>query len=491
MKKLLLLILFSVTIVGEEKNLILFLDKEREEQIDTDFNVSYQFVVALLQEPGEILVAQSLLQNVIQRKELFQNRLKEYGSVESEFIRLFNAVKNNITKKSIRLVNKQMNQRWVSQSFSQISNLSQEKYKQLAFSFLCFYVCKALGRWSFVRQKNGFILCSLNNQKRSLSQGDILHLSLTSQGSVVPGLRSLVKNKKDKWVIYLSGHGHPKGESGTEALISGMRVGEFGDFLSFLENKMNTNLLVYNSCFAGGRDGLSVYKKGDQDLLLSYSVIMTSIADAPTYVFGTPSGFKLPPYSFDNQLDQSDIRDGRFQPFFFQYFPEFFEYAHQQFCDDQCMFLINHYKQCVEQGCPVYQIENVPMVRYPESNRFVPLDDRDHFVFDEIFQDKVVLEDQKAVLWYQAEYGGTAYCVGSIPIFLSMNHNKINRHTIHELVVSTNIETFLTQAFTHLEDHDTESIWNIDTLIVQTRRGRRKYHNVQVVQSSHGMSWTI
>lgn len=491
MKKLLFAVSLSMTIVAGEKNLLLFLDQELQEQVGQEFNVSYQFVVALMQKPGEIIVTQSLLQNIIRRKQMFQERFVDQGTVEFEFFNMFSSVQKGVAKKSIRYLNKQMDFSWVSQNFPQIARLSQEKYKQLAFNFLCYQVCQKLESWSFVRQKNGFILCGLEQQSKKLSQDEIVSLDPAAQGSIIPALQSVVTNKKDSWVVYLSGHGHSKSESDKDALVSGMRVGEFKAFLRFLDNNMSTTLLVYNSCFAGGRDGLSVYKNKGKDLLLSYDVIMTSIAGAPTYVFGTPSGFKLPPYSSGNQLESSDIRNGAFQPFFFQYFPEFFTYAHQQFCDDKCMFLINHYKGCLEQGCPVYQIENLPMVRHANRNKFVPLDDRDHFVVDNIRGNKIVLEDQKVALWYQSEYKGTVYCIGSPPHFISMNHEKINRHRIGEIIIAQNIQTFLAEAFVHLEDRDTETAWTIDTIIVQTRRGQKKYHNVQVMQNKDGTSWII
>jgi hypothetical protein len=486
MKRLLLIILWSLVTIADQKNLMIFLDKECEEKIGTEFNVSYQLVVALMQHAGEILVAQSLLQNIINRKDLFESNLTKSDSIESDFFKIFNMTQSVAIRESIDRINQIMNQAWFSKHFQQINQLSEEKYKHVAFNFLCFYLFKTIEHWNFIKQENGFVLCSLQKNKQTLSQKDILALKSDSQGSIIPALQSLIKNKKDTWVVYLSGHGHPK-NGREQALISGMSAQEFRVFLEFLEGFMNTTLLVYNSCFAGGPDGLSVYK----DLLLSYSVIMTSIASAPTYVFGTPSGFKLPPYSANNQLENSDIQDGNLKPFFLQSFTEFFKSAHQQFCDDTCMLLINPYKGCVKQSCSVYQFENIPMIRSPQSNRFMPLNEKDHFVFDNIKENKIMLEDQTAVLWYQKQYFGSIYCVGTTPRFISMLHAKKNQHYIHELVISTKIENFLSQAFMPLEDAETGAIWNIDRVIVQTRRGQKIYHQVQVVQNKKNATWTF
>ena len=269
-----------------------------------------------------------------------------------------------------------------------------------------------------------------------------------------------------------------------------MTVSEFQDFLHFVDTKMNVTLLAYNSCFAGGRDGLSVYEREEKQLTFSFPIIMISLSDAPTYVFGTPSGFKLPPYSDYNQLTPADIKNRKLQPFFLQHFNDFFLYAHQKFCGPECMFLINHYKECAEDECDIFKIENMPLVRHPGVDRFMPLNEQTYFVMDDIIDDPVIIEEQKAVLWYQHLYKGTMYCIGSIPIFVSMLHQDTNIHTIREIIISTDIESFLHQAFVALEDHVSEIVWNIDRLIVQRRRGQKVYEHVHIKQNKHGVSWT-
>ena len=491
MKRLLLSFLFCMSLVAEQRNLLLFLDKDQEEQVDNDFNVSYQFVVALMQKPGSMLVSQSLLRTVMQRRDNFVQNMRNKRSVEYQFLKIFKKVQKNVATKSIYYANKVMNRQWLDTKFPRVAGLSAEDYKQVAFNFLCFYALQnVLDEWNFIKQGHGLIFCKVSRGRaKGLTEKELTTLSNARQGPIVHALSSIVKNKKDEWVIYLSGHGYPCEGKESSALVSGMTVSEFRDFLQFLDEKMNTTLLAYNSCFAGGKDGLSVYKKNGKEVTFSFSIIMTSITDAPTYVFGTPSSFRLPPYGFNNYLDESQVVNGKLHPFFLQHFSDFFEYAHQQFCGPECMFLINHYKECVERGCPIYKIENMPMVRHAGLTKFLPLDDQFHFVMSDNDNAEVVVDDQKAILWYQEEYQGTLYCMGSVPVFISMLHEKKNQHKIHELIVSTDIASFLRQAFVSLEEQNTEIVWNIDRLTVQTRRGQKIYRNVRVVQNKHGVTW--
>ena len=491
MRLLLFPFLFCINLVAEQRNLLIFLDKDQEERVDNDFNVSYQFVIGLMQKPGYILVSQSLLRIIMQRRNSFVKNIENEKSVEHQFLEMFKVVEENVATQSIHDANSMMNRQWFENLFPQVAALSMEDYKQVAFNFFCFYVFKNIfAEWNFFETGQGLILCEIcKGKSRGLTERECNSLPNVQQGSIVVALSSFIKNKKDKWVIYLSGHGYHCDDTKPNALVSGMLVEEFRDFLQFLDKKMNTTLLAYNSCFAGGKDGLSVYKQNNKEIKLSYSIIMTSITDAPSYIFGTPSSFRLPPYEYNNQLDESQVVNGELYPFFLQNFSDFFSYAHKQLCGSECMFLINHYKECLEQGCSIYKIENIPMIRDVGSVQFLPLDDQYYFVMNNKNDATVIADNQKAILWYQEKYNGSLYCIGSVPVFISMLHEKKNQHRIHELIVSTDIASFLRQAFVLFEEQNTETIWNIDLLTVQTRRGKKNYYNVQVIQSKHGVSW--
>ena len=495
--KRLLFLLFCIHLAAEsvqKKNLLIFLDRDHEEQPGQDFNVSYQCIISLMQKSGDIIVSQSLLRSLFQRKHIFFQNMNQRESVEGEFLKMFLLVQKSVKNKSIRWVNQQMNHRWFEKQCPKLSHLPAEEYKQVAFNFLCFFVLKTIvEEWSFVQQKNGLVLCVRDGHKmhKSLKLEQLEELQEAPQGSIIPALKAIAKHKKDEWVVYLSGHGYPcDAHHQPEPLVSGMTVHEFQEFLHFLDNKMNTILLAYNSCFAGGKDGLSVYQEKNKAVELSFPVIMTSITDAPTYVFGTPSGFKLPPYGGDNKLDESLIKDGELQPFFLQHFSKFFTYAHQQFCGPECMFLINRYKECIEHGCLIYKVENLPMIRYPHADQFLPLDEEHHFVVNGADDSQVVIQDKKVALWYQKNAHGKVYCLGSVPIFVSMFHEKNNHHQIRELISSTEIESFLRQAFVVLDERNTEIVWDIKKLIVQGKDGRKEYHNVHIKQNKKGVVWT-
>ncbi len=494
--KRLLFLLFCITVAAqsaEKKNLLIFLDPDHEEQPGQDFNVAYQLAIALMQRPGEIILSRSLLQSLVLRKDLFLQKMNQSQSAEAEFVKMFARVQKTVKNKSLRSVNKEMDQQWFQNIFPRLSALSAEDYKQLAFNFLSFYVLKNLfDWWNVTLQKNGYILCSLHGHTsgRLLTEQELLSLPRAKAGSIIPIVKSIAKKNGEPWVIYLSGHGYPcDSRERQEPLISGMTVQEFQDFLLFLNEQINTRLLAYNSCFAGGKDGLAVYKKNGKALQLSFPVIMTSITDAPTYVFGTPSGFKLPPYTADNKLDSSLVRDGELQPFFLQHFADFFEYAHKEFCGAECMFLINHYKECLEHGCPIYKVENMPMIRYPYASEFLPLDQEQYCVVNDSDGHDIIIQDKKAALWYQKNVHQRVCCLGSMPIFISMFHEKKNHHRIDELIVSTGIESFLKQAFILLDEQSTEIVWEVKRLIAQTAAGRKEYRNVRVVQNKQGIVW--
>lgn len=72
------------------------------------------------------------------------------------------------------------------------------------------------------------------------------------------------------WTIYLEGHGL-KGQS-----IAGMSLNLFPKVLDFFESRINTNILVYTSCFAAGYNDELLFKQHKQAIQKSYSYPIVS-----------------------------------------------------------------------------------------------------------------------------------------------------------------------------------------------------------------------
>ena len=74
-----------------------------------------------MQRPGDIILSQSLLQSLVLRKDLFLQNMNQPRSVEAEFVKMFARVKKTVKNKSLRSVNQEMNQLYM--SFSQMAKI--------------------------------------------------------------------------------------------------------------------------------------------------------------------------------------------------------------------------------------------------------------------------------------------------------------------------------------------------------------------------------
>ncbi len=80
------------------------------------------------------------------------------------------------------------------------------------------------------------------------------------------------------WTIFLSGHGD------IESLIVGLPLSAFPNILSFFDEKINTRLLVYLSCYAAGANAEKIYadlKQPGAQKLYSYAIITAALTDEP------------------------------------------------------------------------------------------------------------------------------------------------------------------------------------------------------------------
>lgn len=117
------------------------------------------------------------------------------------------------------------------------------------------------------------------------------------------------------WVIYISGHGLIYNS------IVSLSIDQFKKFLNFLETKINTKMLVYNSCFASGVNNELIYKDLESVIQKTYpfAIVTQSLTDTETTVrlielmsnkpgqkeFGVFTNFKL----FLNKINNADAID--------------------------------------------------------------------------------------------------------------------------------------------------------------------------------------
>lgn len=115
------------------------------------------------------------------------------------------------------------------------------------------------------------------------------------------------------WMVYVSGHGQAD-------VVAGLSLNEFKQFTNFLKNQINTKILIYGSCYAGGLNKLKafqdIYREGllkEQALLYQESfpfpIIMLSITDSPIFTnIAFPFAYPIAPFNYDflfKQLAQS------------------------------------------------------------------------------------------------------------------------------------------------------------------------------------------
>ncbi len=94
------------------------------------------------------------------------------------------------------------------------------------------------------------------------------------------------------WMIFIDAHG----SDGT--IIAGLSIDEFKKLTSFLEKKIITKILIYNSCFAGGSNKIKGFEYEYIQQAFSFPVVVLSIANAKTASSGIFS------YKFDYLFEQ-------------------------------------------------------------------------------------------------------------------------------------------------------------------------------------------
>ncbi len=92
------------------------------------------------------------------------------------------------------------------------------------------------------------------------------------------------KNKRaiPRWVVYIIGHGQ------INYAVTALSLAHFKEFLAFLEKKITTKLLCYDSCYAGGINSEILYKdmKEETEKTFPFAIIARALTDAPNLALG-------------------------------------------------------------------------------------------------------------------------------------------------------------------------------------------------------------
>jgi hypothetical protein len=110
------------------------------------------------------------------------------------------------------------------------------------------------------------------------------------------------KNQPIYWTFFLLGHGFLESIV-SEACIANFSPKELKRVLDFLNSDIETQLLMYSSCFAGGVNKIKVFEEEGKQKIYKFPIIIGSITDKPAHT--SIAGIKIQ-MLFDNLLKQTD-----------------------------------------------------------------------------------------------------------------------------------------------------------------------------------------
>ncbi len=369
--------------------LLMFFDVQKAETERSPYYVSYQLVTALFEKPSPIFASSSLLRNITNRAQLFTQKSKNQKSLEYGLQQVWMNIHSyfNTTDSYISSASIKYDKKWIAQNYPMLAQQESESYKQASFNFLCFHIMDQLALWNIYNITPHFVLLVppvLQNMPAYKNFAKITYDKVSDgAGQSSEFLQALQKilelstNYGNPPIhIYLSGHGeYAQGKN--KGIIAGLQSADFAILLDQLEKTNKVNLLVYNSCYAGGRNTIMPYQdQQKQSKKFNYTIVNVSLTDAPTYTFGFPEGMKFPPYDGARYLLPSDFTPDHNITFdFMQDFTKFFSLAQSKSCTSECIESVNPYVDCdANNNCKVSHIENIPLMLTPGSTQFVPFD---------------------------------------------------------------------------------------------------------------------
>lgn len=425
--------LFSIFVQSVDQSLLMFLHTQSQSFGDEEgLNIAYQAMTAIVQHAAPILMSENIWQHIVIRKDRFKQGLQNKNSMQTAVVAMHKKVNELVRKNKgdVSVVNRSCDDLWYHQQYSELSQLDQNSYKHLLFDYFCYYVFDYLDDWKVYQLSGGYLLWIFHNKHQGFN---LKNIKLKSKSDLAKPiflehsckldqvLRMCISvDKSVKWSFYATGHGFHKDDQQSQSGVVGMTLQSFKKVLKFLNDCISTKLFVYSSCFGAGQHAVIPYQDDNRDTLLSYPVIIVSLTDAPAYVFGVPSGLKLPPYSSDNFLTPINIDHQGLRPVFLQRFDTFCKCVKSGKIDAALSKTINPYLQCDFDHCTILKIENVPLIRRAYSSFFVPLDGFKLYCITKSSDQAIELHDKEACLWYVNAYLGTINISKKLPIFVSM-----------------------------------------------------------------------
>jgi hypothetical protein len=461
-KVLVIMIQFFGVLVGANHQ-ALFIFQEHKTSFSSDaagMNIAHQLFACLYQKAGPILMSGNVWQHVFLRKSRFDKALKLKSALQLDVVKLVDEVNSSLKSgNSLEFVNVTMNQAWYTKKYARLAQLSEEKYKELMFDFLCSHVFEFTQDW-LVYSINDYILFVLPEDKKDFNLNNLVSIldikkfifATKNQSFDLLIVLSKLLKKESLWSFYISGHGDHADEHDTAETIAGMLILEFKKIILFLEKEIKTNILVYSSCYSSGVNLMEPYQNMDSYKNLSYAIITTCLTDAPVYIYGAASGLVLPAYDKDYFLKPKDVKNKHLAWNFIQDFSQFKKHALQNNKYHELAQAIMPYKECVGSVCNVSQLENIPLIKRPKEIFFVPLDtsDIDFVVHNESHLKKV--ENKSGLLWYIKQYNGTVEIKGSLPQFINMipGDGVIWTHKLN--IGNFDLQNIISKLFFSIED---------------------------------------
>lgn len=463
LKLLLVVIQFFGVLVGVNHQ-ALFIFQEYKPSFSTDIagmNVAHQLFACLHQKAAPVLISQNIWEHILIRKQRFDKALALGSSLQSDVIKLINTV-NNALSSGIPLqdINQTMNQNWYATKYPRIAGLSEEKYKEIMFDFLCSHLFEFVQNWS-VYCIDDYILFVVSEDQNSFNLvdaqkvSDITKLELNNssqeQFNMLIVLSKILK-KEILWSFYISGHGDHASKTEKIETIVGMHLSQFKKFIFFLENSIHTNLLMYSSCYGSGINLMEPYQNMAHYKNLSFAIITTCLTDAPVYVYGSASGLVLPAYDKNIFLQETNVENKHLAWNFIQDFSQFKKYALDKQKYIELAQAIMPYKECIGSVCNLSQLENIPLIKRPKEIFFVPLDSAyiDFIIHNESSIKKV--ENKSGLLWYIKQYKGTIQIINSLPQFVNMIPGDGVIWTQKLQADAFNVQDMISKLFFSIED---------------------------------------
>ncbi|MBP6869457.1 hypothetical protein KBC04_01025 [Candidatus Babeliales bacterium] len=373
-----IILFFSLSLMSRDCNLVIIIDSLQQETAKTEeVNMTHQSVTALQQKSSAVLMSIGLWKNIIDRKKNFEKDLQDSSSLASTIFAMFQATNQELKKMGYNIIvaNQKLSHAWFFENYPKLAELSQDVLNQLRFDFLCYTFNFNMNEWRVYNPHTGMLLFvpvelgySVEEKFEVKNLDDFLkHTDKKSQ--VVQSLQKLLPQTQDRFVIYCTGHGHPKSAK-QDANISGLKIEEFKDLLVYFHEKMSLKLLVYASCYGGGVHTIEPYAH----LSLHYPVIVTALTDAPIFGFGLFEGVKLPPYDDQFKLEVGDVtKNTGLLPYAMQDYQSFFKRAWKGFFDLYLIQFVSRFFACDLMQCHVQKVENFPLIRKAGGLVFTPV----------------------------------------------------------------------------------------------------------------------